>query len=366
MKRTLLLTHEYYPYRGGIARYCYELFSRLPLDRFTVLTDQKGSDPAVPVVTRRLLSSFMKPGWLRGIYVVQKALTEFRSEVIFTPHLLPLGTVAEAVHALKGTPYVISLHGLDINLALQNKKKLAENVLSHAVHIIANSESTAATVRQLKLNVPLTVLTPCLSRELLAIDEAARTRIAHHYAGKTMILTVGRLVKRKGQDSVIRALPTVLRKVPTAHYCIVGDGPDRMYLEGLIRELGLSRHVQIRRNVPDRELGAYYEAASVFAMPTRAIGPDVEGFGMVYLEAAYFSKAIIAGRSSGEAEALDGEQNALFVDGENVDQLAHTLRELLLDGELASFLGANARKHVDSLPTWDAQAKILEGILSSV
>src|SRR3989344_764751 len=160
MKKTLLLTHEYFPFRGGIARYCYQLFRRLPSQRYVVLTDQKSSDPAHPVIRKKLLYSYLRPSWLPGVRTLQKIVSEHKIEMIVTPHLLPLGSMIYALNKIQKIPYVISLHGLDINLALKNKQRTAVSILNGAAHCITNSETTASILTPLELRTPVTILTP--------------------------------------------------------------------------------------------------------------------------------------------------------------------------------------------------------------
>lgn len=364
MKKTLLLTHEYYPFRGGIARYCYQLFRRLPTQLYVVLTDQKEFDPAHPFIRKKLLYSYLRPSWLPGVRTLQKVVHEHKIEMIMMPHLLPLGSMVCALNKIQKIPYVVSLHGLDVNLALKNRRSAAISVLNGAAHCITNSETTASILAPLKLRTPVTILTPYFEDEKFAHADRAAFPVAQRYADSKLVITVGRLTRRKGQDMVIKAFPEILRSIPNARYLIIGDGPDREYLQNLIQSLRMQKYIEIRSKVTDAELGGYYAEASVFAMPTRAIGPDIEGFGIVFLEAAYFSLPIIAGRSGGEREALGGDPNALFVDGDNLEEIAECITHVLADSELASFLGAHAKKHLDTLPDWNIQAKRLAQILA--
>lgn len=364
MKKTLLITHEYYPYRGGIARYCYNLFEHFSSASYSVASDQKERDHRVPIIPVRFLSSFLRPRWLKGVYAVQRLVKEQQIELIMTPNILPLGQIAQQIFRLTKIPYVISLHGLDINLGLQKKRATTISILKGAKHIITNSEATRRIYAGLKLTTPTTVITPYLDAERLVVQERTLRDLKRRYGKKKIILTVGRLVKRKGQDMVIRAMPAILRRVPDAHYCIVGAGPERKYLEECIREERMQRHVDILGSVSDAELGAYYASSSIFAMPTRALGQDVEGFGIVYLEAAHFALPIVAGKTGGEPEAIGSDDSGIYVDGADPADIAEALWHLLEDSELAAFLGKNAQKHLAKIPTWRDQAQKLEQILS--
>ncbi|OGY89878.1 MAG: hypothetical protein A2677_03500 [Candidatus Komeilibacteria bacterium RIFCSPHIGHO2_01_FULL_52_14] len=363
MKKTLLLTHEYYPYRGGIAQYCYQIFRRLPADRYVVLTDQRDVARKQPVIVKSLISSFVRPSWLKGIRVVQRIVKKEGIEVIVTPHLLPLGNIALAMRRLHKIPYIVSLHGLDVNLALEKKRHQAVGILTAAQHVIANSQATLSAVRAACGEIPATVITPSYDAEKLIVHEPSRQMLLRRYEGRPVILTVGRLVRRKGQDTVIRAMPQIVRNVPDAQYVIVGNGPDYAYFSQLITELRLRRFVDIVTDVSDTSLGAYYSIASIFAMPTRAIGPDVEGFGIVYLEAAHFKLPIVAGKGGGAEEALGGDKNGILLSGESADEVADAIVNLLHDRELSAYLGSQAQSRLASLPTWDDQAQRFSALL---
>ncbi len=156
-----------------------------------------------------------------------------------------------------------------------------------------------------------------------------------------LLLSVGRLVARKGQDNLIRALPAILRRVPEAVVLIVGDGPDGPRLRGLVSALGVDRQVHFAGSVPWVDLPAHYAAADVFAMPcrTRGSGLDVEGLGIVFLEASASGLPVIAGRSGGAPETVQPGRTGVVVDGRDVAQVARATTDLLTDRDRASDLG---------------------------
>ncbi len=364
MKKTLVLTHEYYPYHGGIGRYCYDLFKHFNRQDYLVMSDQAGIDRHVNAIYKKLLTSFVRPRWLLGLFQTMYIVKKEKIEMLFTPHVLPLGIIAYWIQRLYGVPYVLSLHGLDINLALEKRNRITLMVLKGARHIVVNSNATKKILEGTVISTPVTVITPYYDAECLTVDERKKAVLEGRYHDKKIILTVGRLIKRKGQDIVIEAMPMILKRVPDVHYCIVGNGPDFKYLEDCIKEHGVQQHVTIFKDVPDQSLGSFYAVASVFAMPTRAIGPDIEGFGITYLEAAHFGLAIIAGKSGGEIEALGSEECALLVNSDNLEEIADTISEILLDDELARFLGDKAKHRLEELPDWVIQSEKLKTILS--
>ncbi len=152
--------------------------------------------------------------------------------------------------------------------------------------------------------------------------------------GKLVILTVGRLIERKGIDMTLRALPQVLERYPV-HYLIVGTGPYRALLEELVRTLGLEAHVTFTGPVDNDHLVAHYQLCDVFVMPNRELADhDTEGFGLVFLEANACGKAVIGGRAGGAVEAVREGQNGLLVDGGNPAEIATAILRLLDDSEL--------------------------------
>lgn len=152
--------------------------------------------------------------------------------------------------------------------------------------------------------------------------------------GKQIILTVGRLIERKGIDMTLRALPQVLARYPV-HYLIVGTGPYRPALEELTRTLGLEQHVTFTGPVDNDELVAHYQLCDMFVMPNRELADhDTEGFGLVFLEANACGKAVIGGRAGGAVEAVREGENGLLVDGHNPADIAAAMLRLLDDSAL--------------------------------
>ena len=173
-------------------------------------------------------------------------------------------------------------------------------------------------------------------------------------SGRRVILSVSRLVERKGQDQVIRALPSVLVKVPQAEYWIVGEGPMRPSLERLAQELGLEEKVQFLGVLNSEQLVPMYNQCDVFAMPSKECQDSghVEGFGIVFLEANACGKPVIGGRSGGMPEAIEEGKSGLLVDPENSRELADALTRLLTDSTLAAELGAYGRQRVLTQLNW--------------
>ncbi|NUT43615.1 MAG: glycosyltransferase family 4 protein, partial [Thermoactinospora sp.] len=174
-------------------------------------------------------------------------------------------------------------------------------------------------------------------------------------AGRPVVACVSRLVPRKGQDQLIRAWPTVLRAVPGAVLLLVGGGPYRKRLE---RMAGGHESIRFTGTVPAASLPGYYAAADVFAMPcrTRWNGVDVEGLGIVFLEASATGLPVVAGASGGAPDAVRHGETGLVVDGEDPREVAQALIDLLADPDRARKMGARGRDWITREWTWDQVA----------
>jgi phosphatidylinositol alpha-1,6-mannosyltransferase len=214
----------------------------------------------------------------------------------------------------------------------------------------------------------LEMLPSGVDTELFRPDQAAREEIrARHGLGdRPTVVCVSRLVPRKGQDMLIRALPELRERVPDVVLLLVGGGPYRKHLTEMVDDLGVGANVVITGSVPWQELPAHYNAGDVFAMParTRGKGLDVEALGIVYLEASATGLPVVAGNSGGAPEAVLDEVTGHVVDGRDVGQLRDTLASLLLDPVRARRMGRAGREWVGANWRWDVMAERLSGLLS--
>jgi phosphatidyl-myo-inositol dimannoside synthase len=196
------------------------------------------------------------------------------------------------------------------------------------------------------------------------IDGTA-VRERYGLGARPVVVCVSRLVPRKGQDTLIRAFPDVVRQIPDAVLLIVSSGPYRDRLKTMARESGVGDHIVFTGSVPYAELPTYYAAGDVYAMPCRTRGKvlDVEGLGIVYLEASASGKPVVAGDSGGAPDAvLDGE-TGYVVGGRDVATLAKRLVGLLDDRALAARMGAAGRAWTETEWRWDLQAARMTELL---
>jgi phosphatidylinositol alpha-1,6-mannosyltransferase len=245
------------------------------------------------------------------------------------------------------------------------------HTLRTADRVVANSRFTANLLRNVGVSPErIEVVHPgCNSqrfRPRAPKQELKKEILGERHADK-VILSVGNLVSRKGQDMVIRALAALRHKGPQATYLIVGEGPHRTELEKLAAALGVSRHVVFAGRV-DGDLVDIYALADVFAMPSREQleACDVEGFGLVFLEASACAKPVIGGRSGGIPDAVVDGFTGLLVDPSNPNEIAHALALLLTDAELATRLGQQGRSWVVDRFDWSRVGASVGAIIESV
>jgi phosphatidylinositol alpha-1,6-mannosyltransferase len=356
MKKTLLVTTDFFPNHGGVSAYWSRVCRSLPAKTLTVLTDVRGATTDhQDILVRPLLSSWFWPRWIKGVFVIRRAAKEQSCEQVLAAQLLPVGSMAYVLYLFTRMPYVVQVYGMDLAQAMQYTRKqwLAGKILRSARAVIANSESTAKLVRQCAgQKIPVSVVYPLPEISAAKQIEIDKLRQRHKLDGKRIILSVGRLVPRKGQDQLIDSMREITRLYPDAVCVLVGDGPDRGRLQRLAEEAGLS--IVFAGAVDAAERDAWLSLCDVFVMVSRDVPGDMEGFGMVYLEAGAFAKPVVAGRSGGAIEAVDDEKTGILVDPESKEALTGAILSLLQNPSLAKQLGEEGRRRVLFKWNWES------------
>ncbi|OGL66496.1 hypothetical protein A2856_02275 [Candidatus Uhrbacteria bacterium RIFCSPHIGHO2_01_FULL_63_20] len=363
MPRLLLLTPDFPPRRGGVARYL-DAFASFFRDSITVVAAPEIGSEAFDascgyrVVRTQLVVKWFWPRWIPMFAELVRRSDEY--DIAVVSHVLPSGTAAWIASHFTKRPYVVIVHGLDVGLAKRHpwKRLLAGVVLRDAKGVIANSKALERDVRE-SFRVERTVVSypPLRTNGWLGVGTppGGPQRSEDTTGGETprqdpfglRLLTVSRLVRRKGHLRILAALKLLRdsgRGEAVSGYRIVGAGDMEGAMRETIDEFGLSDLVTFMREVSDDELGQLYEWADLFVMPTSANGADREGFGMVYLEAASYGVPSLASNLPGVDEAvIDGDTGVLVSDGD-VNALAGTIFRLHADRTELSRLGANARE----------------------
>jgi phosphatidylinositol alpha-1,6-mannosyltransferase len=294
------------------------------------------------------------------------------------PHVLYwVGTL---VKRLTGAPVIFHIHGEELGLADTESHVRAGGrvngfLIRRAVRALRRADAVVTVGRYgaanlARFGVPeerIRVVYNGLDHSRFGPGDPDPVVTARHgLAGKRVLLTLARLDPRKGQDQVIRAMPAILKAVPDAVYLIVGDGPDRGRLEGLVESLSLRSHVIFAGRVPDREVCAYYRSCDLFVHPNRAMPDgDNEGFGLVFLEAGACGKPVIGGNTGGVPEAVVHGSTGLLVNGESHTEVAEAVVRILTDPELAARFGANGREWAGRF-SWEAAARAFREVCAEL
>lgn len=371
----LLLTEYFAPHPGGTAYYYYELVRRMPQVRWTVVARQHpqaaGFDRRQPFRVVRtpflpLPKVRMAVEWLAHLVVGLWITLRDRVDVLHAGQLFPVGLAVYAIHRLTGVPYVAYVHGEE--LTTLGRAAVAgwaiRKVLTHAGAVFVNSRFTWGQVRGFGVpEVRIRLLRPGVDLVRFRPGDGAWLRARHGVRGEAVLLTVGRLIPRKGQDTVIRILPEVSRHVPVV-YWVAGEGTpvEQRRLERIAQERGVRDRVRFLGAVPDTELPALYRACDVFVMLNRRTPEgDVEGFGMVFLEAGACGRPVVGGASGGAVEAVRHGVTGYLVPEGDEDAAVRDLVSLLEDPQLRERMGEAGRRFA-ARHAWERRARRVQAV----
>jgi phosphatidylinositol alpha-1,6-mannosyltransferase len=372
VSRTLVVSNDFPPRVGGIQSFVHSLASQLPPAELVVYAPKwKGApefDAAQAFEVVRHPTSLMlpTPDVLRRARAIARAN---HCESVWFGAAAPLGLLASGLRRDPGIRTVVaSTHGHEVGWAkLPAAKQLLARIGADCDTVTYLGDYTLQRLRKacgprthfehLPSGVDSTLFSPAA--------DAAMVRRRHGLTDRPVIVCVSRLVARKGQDVLIRALPQIRRAVPGVALLIVGGGPHREHLESMVREARLERDVVLTGSVPFEELPAHYAAGDVFAMPCRSRlrGLEVEGLGIVYLEANACGLPVVAGDSGGAPDAVIEGKTGHVVDGRDVDAVADRLIGLLSDDERRRAMGAAGREWVTREWQWSKLGARLQGLL---
>ncbi|MFJ5706876.1 glycosyltransferase family 4 protein [Streptomyces sp. NPDC093105] len=380
MHKTLIVTNDFPPRPGGIQAFLHNMALRLDPDRLVVYasTWKRGREGAEatalfdaeqPFTVVRDRTTMLLPT-PRVTARATALLREHGCESVWFGAAAPLGLMAPALRRAGAKRLVATTHGHEAGWAqLPAARQLLRRIGEGTDTLTYLGEYTRSRIAS--------ALTPAAAGRMVQLPPGVDEKTFHPGSGgdevrarlgltdRPVVVCVSRLVPRKGQDTLIRALPRILRKAPDAVLLVVGGGPYEKDLRRLAAETGVAGSVRFTGAVPWSELPAHYGAGDVFAMPcrTRRGGLDVEGLGIVYLEASATGLPVVAGDSGGAPDAvLDGE-TGWVVRGESAEDTADRVTTLLLDPGLRARMGERGRAWVEEKWRWDLLAEQLRELL---
>ena len=374
---TLFITNDFGPRAGGIETFVHGLIERLPKGSVIVYTSAQTNAQAfdaewllkygVEVIRDRSKILLPTP---RVIKACQKLISNRKLSKVAFGAAAPLAMMARAMRSAGAQKVVALTHGHEVWWAKVLPFSFAIRYMGKNIDAItylgdytrgeiskALSEADASKLVQIAPGIDVDHFIPTDSSNLRA--ELGLT-------DKSVIISVGRLVHRKGQDKLISALPEIKTSVPNVHLVLVGVGPHQEYLEKLALKLNVSDCVTFIGRINYAELPEYICLGDIFAMPSRSrfFGLEVEGLGIVYLEASACGLPVVGGKSGGAPDAVLVGETGVVVDGTNSSEIADACIELLNNPELCALMGANGRAWIIENWRWEIWATRYAALLA--
>jgi phosphatidylinositol alpha-1,6-mannosyltransferase len=366
---TLFITNDFGPRAGGIETFVHGLIERLPRGSVIVYTSaQPDSDKfdakwlsefGVEVVRDRSKILLPTP---RVIKACQKLVKSRKLTRVAFGAAAPLGIMARSMRSAGAEKIVALTHGHEVWWAKVPPFSFAINFMSKNIDAITYlGDYTRGEISKAisKNDVSkLVQIAPGIDVDHFVPTDSSELRAQLGLADKAVIISVGRLVHRKGQDKLISALPAIRAAVPNVHLVLVGVGPHQKYLENLVAKLNISNCVTFIGRINYSELPKYICVGDIFAMPSRSrfFGLEVEGLGIVYLEASACGLPVVGGKSGGAPDAVLVGETGVVVDGTNSSEIAEACIDLLNNPELCALMGATGRAWIIENWRWEIWA----------
>jgi phosphatidylinositol alpha-1,6-mannosyltransferase len=369
-KRIICITNDFGPRAGGIETFVIGLIERLPPGSVTVYTSQQGDTKAydqnwldqfgVKVVRDKSKILLPTP---RVVRAIKELISKQKIEVAFFGAAAPLALMAQSLRKAGARRIVSLTHGHEVWWAkiwpFKWAMRYIGNSVDHLTYLgdftrreIARSLSASAASAMVKIAPGIDV------SHFAPQTSALELRNSLGLANKKVIVSVGRLVHRKGQDSLITALPQILQHHSDAHVLLIGTGPHQKHLENLVKKFSVQSAVTFIGRIQYADLPRYISVGDVFAMPSRSrlAGLEVEGLGIVYLEASACGLPVIAGKSGGAPDAVLEGETGITVDGKDPAAIAEAVKFLFDYPVRAKEMGQRGREWINSYWRWDIWA----------
>lgn len=375
MARTLLVTNDFPPRPGGIQSYLQALAGQLPPDELVVYAPRWRGDSHTKfdaeqkyqVVRHPTTLMLPTPAVLRR---ARKVLRAERCDTVWFGAAAPLALLSPMLRRMGAERILASTHGHEVGWSMVPGGRQALRAIGEHTDVVTyvSTYTRARFAAAFGPNAALEYLPPGVDTETFRPDPAAREELRRRYGlgDRPTVLCLSRLVPRKGQDALIVAMRRIRERVPGAVLVIAGGGPYQERLRGLAQACEVTDNVVFVGRVPAAELAAHHTVADVFAMParTRGAGLDVEGLGIVYLEASATGVPVVAGRSGGAPETVVEGRTGRVVDGCREDEIVEAVSGLLADRDAAAVMGAAGRRWVEQHWRWDTLGARLRQLLA--
>lgn len=377
VEKILCITNDFGPRAGGIETFVIGLIERLPQGSVIVYTSsQPGSEPfdaawlekcGVEVIRDRARILLPTPRVGRA---VRNLARERNIKRVFFGAAAPLGLLSHGLRRIGVTRIVALTHGHEVWWAKVWPFSIAMRRIGagvdHLTYLGEFTEKNIARSLSQSARSAMVKIAPGIDTDHFAPHSgAAKVRENLGLHKKKVIVSVGRLVHRKGQDLLIEALPLILQEIPSAHILFVGEGPRRSFMQKRARQLGVESNLTFIGRIQYQDLPQYICAGDIFAMPSRSrlAGLEVEGLGIVYLEASACGVAVIGGSSGGAPDAVIDGKTGIVVDGTSKSEIAAAAVRLLQDRELAEKMGAAGRQWIIDEWRWERWAQQFSSLL---
>lgn len=383
--RYLFIAFDFKPATGGIADYIHNLAFHLQLsgDEVTILApfiagtncsdfDQKQPYTIIrfPIIPYKILNFVPRHLFYAGL--LSRTIKEVKPDCVFFGNWNSYVPTLQLVCFLHKIPCFLFVYGMEINnrnLFFINRalQKISFETVSYIISISGFTKTLCQKkgIKEEKIFIVQPGVNPEKFRPQIPKIEARRRLDIP--LNQKMILSVGRLIERKGFDKAIQSVALLQRDIDNFVYIIIGDGPQKEYLMTLVNKLNLGEKVIFKGNVTDEEKILYYYSADVFLMPNRELPDgDVEGFGIVFLEANLCGIPVIAGNSGGAVEAVEHNKSGILVDGNDVQSIYKALQTLLLNDRLAQNMGLDGKKRVENEFLWTCKVKQFREVLTQI
>jgi phosphatidylinositol alpha-1,6-mannosyltransferase len=380
MSRILLVTNDFPPRRGGIQSYLENLVDELVAAGEHTLTvyaptwkdsqayDRHAAEVGYQVVRHPTSLMVPEPSVARRM---RRLVEQHEIDTVWFGAAAPLALLSPLARSAGAGRVIASTHGHEVGWSMLPVARSALRRIGNDVDVITyiSQYTRSRFASAFGPRAALEHLAPGVDTERFEPNSVARAELRARYGlgNRPVVVCLSRLVPRKGQDMLIRALPTIRERVDGAALVIVGGGPYRETLHRLAHEFGVADHVVFTDGVPSEELAAHHAMADVFAMPcrTRGAGLDVEGLGIVFLEASATGVPVVAGRSGGAPESVRDGETGLVVDGWDVGAVAAAVGDLLADPDRAAAMGRAGRRWVVEEWQWKARGRKLSRLLTA-